>query len=141
MSTRTYEKLKDKLCYELDEIAKKDSWSSGDLDMTHKLTDTIKNIHKIEKLEEDLGYSGDGDWRAEGRYSRGNGRAGSHYTGGYYSHDGDGNYSGGRYSRNGRYSMDDGRDMFGRGMRSMMANEAYNPNEREMMRNAYNNMY
>lgn len=143
MGARTYEKLKDRLCSELDEVAKKDNMSAGDLEMTHKLTDTIKNIYKIEKLEGEMGYSGGrGNWYAEGDYAGGNGRAGTHYVNGYYSHDGDGNYSGGRYRRTGgRYSMDDGREMFGREMRGIMSSEAYDPMERESMRNAYRNMY
>ena len=43
--------LKDKLCEELEEVARKDL-GAGDLELIHKLTDTIKNIEKIEKLSE-----------------------------------------------------------------------------------------
>ena len=46
--------LKEKLCEELDEIARKPEMSAGDLEAAHKLTDTIKNIDKIEMLEEDV---------------------------------------------------------------------------------------
>ena len=64
--------LKDKLCKELEEIARKPEMSAGDLEAVHKLTDTIKNLDKIEMLE-DGGYSRDGDWEMEGRgsYERG----------------------------------------------------------------------
>lgn len=48
--------LKEKLCEELQEIAEKQDMSAGDLEAVHKLTDTIKNIDKIEMLESD-GYS------------------------------------------------------------------------------------
>lgn len=48
--------LKEKLCEELQEIAEKQDMSAGDLEAAHKLTDTIKNIDKIEMLEAD-GYS------------------------------------------------------------------------------------
>lgn len=100
MGTRTLYKLKDMLCQELDEIADKGDLGAGDLDIAHKLTDTIKNIDKIEMLEE--GYSRDGDY-SEGRYSRdgddhgerasyGRGssyaRRGTHYVRGHYSRDG-----------------------------------------------------
>ena len=66
--------LKEKLCEELEEIARKPEMSAGDLEAVHKLTDTIKNIDKIEMLEEDSEYSRAGDWEADmrGSYGRGN---------------------------------------------------------------------
>ena len=65
--------LKDKLCDELEEIARKGELGAGDLEIIHKLTDTIKNIDKIEMMKEDGGYSQVGDWEIEGRaYNRGN---------------------------------------------------------------------
>ena len=97
------DKLKDKLCEELEEIARKSELSAGDLEMVHKLTDTIKNIDKIDMLEDD-GYSQAGDWEARGNYSRNSYNRGSsyanrgkHYVRGHYSRDGR-NYSDG-YSR------------------------------------------
>lgn len=64
--------LKDKLCDELEEIARKGELGAGDLEIIHKLTDTIKNLDKIEMLD-DGGYSQTGDWEIEGRaYNRGN---------------------------------------------------------------------
>ena len=67
--------LKEKLCEELEEIARKPEMSAGDLEAAHKLTDTIKNIDKIEMLEEDDGYSRAGNWEADmrGTYARGSG--------------------------------------------------------------------
>lgn len=66
----------------------------------HKLTDTIKNIDKIEMMEDD-GYSRDGDYSSDGDYSRGGdwqadmrgtygrgssyARRGTHYVRGHYS--------------------------------------------------------
>ena len=84
--------LKDKLCKELEEIARKPEMSAGDLEAVHKLTDTIKNLDKIEMLE-DGGYSRAGDWEMEGRgsYNRGS------------SYRGRKRDSMGRYSRDGRY--------------------------------------
>ena len=83
--------LKDKLCDELEEIARKGELGAGDLEIIHKLTDTIKNIDKIEMMKEDGGYSQVGDWEIEGRaYNRGN------------SYRGRKRDSMGRYSRDGR---------------------------------------
>jgi len=100
------EKLKEKLWEELEEIARKPEMGAGDLELAHKLTDTIKNIDKICMLEDSEGYSeaADGDG-----YGRGSSYAnrGKHYVRGHYSRDSgmDGRYS----SRRGRYSRDDGR--------------------------------
>lgn len=95
------DKLRDKLCDELDEIARKGELGAGDLEIVHKLTDTIKNLDKIEMLEEDGGYSQAGDWEMEGRgsYNRGS------------SYRGRKRDSMGRYSREGNYS----RRMYSRG--------------------------
>lgn len=82
--------LKEKLCDELEEIARKGELGAGDLEIVHKLTDTIKNLDKIEMLE-DGGYSQAGDWEIEGRaYNRGNSYARRKRD------------SMGRYSRDGR---------------------------------------
>ena len=88
--------LKEKLCEELEEIARKGELGAGDLEIVHKLTDTIKNIDKIEMLEEDDGYSRDGDWEADmrGTYNRGS------------SYRGRKRDSMGRYSRTGRMYPD-----------------------------------
>ena len=81
--------LRDMLCKELDEIAHKGELGAGDLDIAHKLVSTIKNIDKIEMLE-DEGYSNDGEWRADMRGSYGRNdytRRGEHYVRGHYSRD------------------------------------------------------
>ena len=97
--------LKEKLCDELEEIAKKGELGAGDLEIVHKLTDTIKNLDKIGMLED--GYSQAGDWEIEGRaYNRGSSYARRKRD------------SMGRYSRDGR-DMDYSRD--GR----MMPNRIY----------------
>lgn len=52
------EKIKKMLCKELDEYAMKNKLSMADIDVIHKLTDTVKNLDKIEMLEQgDEGYS------------------------------------------------------------------------------------
>lgn len=89
MSKYTLMSLEDKLCKELDEIADKPELGAGDLEIAHKLTDTLKNIYKIEMYSEEGGYSRAGEWEADmrGTYGRGSSyaRRGTHYVRGHYS--------------------------------------------------------
>ena len=114
------ETLKDLLCAELEDYAEKGKksgkMSMGDLESIHKLPDTVKNILKIDMLEEESGYSEDGHYMGEGRIY------GTSYESGYSERGGSSYARGrGRYAKRdsmGRYSRDDGymrRD--GRGMR------------------------
>ena len=98
--------LKEKLCEELEDFARKQEMGAGDLEVIHKLTDTIKNIDKICMLEEEGGYSQEGG-QGGSTYGRGSSYAnrGQHWVRGHYSRDG---RSPRRDSR-GRYSRDDGR--------------------------------
>ena len=57
MGMKSMYELRDMLCKELDELTRKGELGAGDLDIAHKLTDTIKNIDKIEAMDE-RGYSG-----------------------------------------------------------------------------------
>lgn len=100
--------LKEKLWSELDELADKREMGAGDLEVVHKITDTIKNIDKICMLED-----GEYSEAVDGMdYGRGVSYAnrGKHYVRGHYSRDGgmDG-YSSRRRDSRGRYSRDDGR--------------------------------
>lgn len=93
-------KLKEMLMNELHEYEEKAKRMNGgklsisELDKIHKLTDTVKNICKIDMLDEESdGYSEDGTYMGEGRiygtsYARGRRNA--------------------RRDRMGRYSSDDG---------------------------------
>ena len=134
MSMRAYYDLKEMLCAEVDEIAKKQEMSAGDLEAVHKLTDTIKNIDKILMLEEDGGYSRDGysrdgDWEADMR--------GSYNRGASYRHrDSMGRYArtGDDYSRRRGYSRHEAKDMMMEQLGGMM-NDA-NENQREVIRRA-----
>lgn len=101
--------LKEKLWAELDELADKREMGAGDLEVVHKITDTIKNIDKICMLEDGEGYSEAVDGMDYGRGSSYANR-GKHYVRGHYSRDGgmDG-YSSRRRDSRGRYSRDDGR--------------------------------
>lgn len=135
---KALEKLRDTLCEELDKVAKKNDMSAGDLEVTHKLTDTIKNIDKIMMLEGDEGYSQDGGYSQNnsyrGSYSDGNSYAnrGKHYVRGHYSRaDGRGMRTD-RYSRDG-YSRDDGRDAMMSKLQDMMQN-AVSDRERDAIR-------
>lgn len=104
------ETLKDLLCAELEDYAEKGKksgkMSMGDLETVHKMTDTVKNIMKIDVLKEEDGYSEDGTYMGEGRIY------GTSYESGYSERGGSSYARGrGRYARRdsmGRYSRDDG---------------------------------
>ena len=105
--------LKDLLCAELEDYAEKGKksgkMSMGDLESIHKLTDTVKNILKIDTLTEELGYSEDGHYMGEGRIY---GASYDDGMGGNYSRRGGSSYARGRHNARrdsrGRYSRDDG---------------------------------
>ena len=106
--------LKDLLCAELEDYAEKGKksgkMSMGDLESIHKLTDTVKNILKIDMLEEESGYSEDGHYMGEGRIYGTSYDGGSSYARGrrYAKRD-----SMGRYSRDGGMMYRDGSGMRG----------------------------
>ena len=115
--------------YEYEEKAKKmagGKLSAGDLETLHKITDTVKNIDKIEVLESD-DYSEASEWMADGRmygtsyddgmsYARGRGRGRNarRDSRGRYSRDGGGSYydDGMSHARGGRggYSRDSAKE-------------------------------
>ena len=137
------EDLKDLLCAELEDYAEKGKksgkMSMGDLDSIHKLTDTVKNILKIDMLEEESGYSEDGHYMGEGRiygtsydgydrgtsYGRGRGRYAKRDSMGRYSRDGRGMRDG--------YSRDDGKAYMMEQLEDMME-DAEKPAEKEALR-------
>ena len=140
-------KIKKMLCKELDEYAMKQKLTGGDLDMIWKLTDTVKNLDKIEMLEDDGGYS---EARGRGRsymhgssydddimYSERRGRYAKRDSMGRYSSEG-GSYDDGSsyddYSErtDRRYSRDDAKDHMINKLGSMMENA--DPNEREILK-------
>ena len=118
-------KLREMLCKELHEYTKKNELSAGSLDVIHKITDTIKNLDKIEMLEGGEEYSEDGMmYRGGSSYAP---RRGSRYVHGYYrrgggeSYDGDESYDGGGENYSGRrYSRDDGKEHMMHKLREMM---------------------
>ena len=139
------ETLKDLLCAELEDYAEKgqkaNKMSAGDLDAIHKLTDTVKNILKIDMLEEESGYSEDGHYMGEGRiygtsYESGySERGGSSYARGrgrYAKRDSMGRYSS-RGGMRGGYSRDDGKEYMMEQLEEMME-QAQKPAEKEALR-------
>ena len=109
--------LKDLLCAELEDFAEKGKksgkMSMGDLETVHKLTDTVKNIMKIDVLKEEAGYSEDGTYMGEGRIY------GTSYDDGMRREGGYSYARGRRYAKRdsmGRYSRDSGM-MYRDGMR------------------------
>ena len=139
--------LKDLLCAELEDYAEKGKksgkMSMGDLESIHKLTDTVKNILKIDLMESDDGYSEDGAYMGEGRiygtsyddemrrggysYARGRGRYAKRESMGRYSRDD------GYMRRDGGYSRDDGKAYMMERLEDMME-DAEKPAEKEALR-------
>ena len=143
--------LKDLLCAELEDFAEKGKksgkMSMGDLETVHKLTDTVKNILKIDMLEEESGYSEDGRYMGEGRiygtsyesgyserggssYARGRGRYARRDSMGRYSRDDGMSYRGGM---RGGYSRDEGKEYMMEELERLMS-EAEKPAEKEALR-------
>lgn len=121
--------------------------TTQDIDRIHKVTDTIKNIDKIEMLE-DGGYSEGDDWMGEGRIygtsyeggsSYGRGRNAKRDSMGRYSNDGgysqEGSYrsSYARDNRGGGYSRADGGEHMVKQLEEMME-EARTPKMREAIK-------
>ena len=144
------EDLKDLLCAELEDYAEKGKksgkMSMGDLDSIHKLTDTVKNILKIDMLEGETGYSEDGAYMGEGRiygtsydrgtsYARGRGRYAKRDSMGRYSSRGMSYDDDMSYARGGRrgYSRDDGKTYMMEQLEDMME-DAEKPAEKEALR-------
>ena len=154
-------KIKEKLMDELYEVEDKMKKASGgkvsavDLEYIHKLTDTIKNIDKIEMLEGDEGYSEDGHYMGKGRiygtsyddgmsYARGRGRNAKRDSMGRYSREG-GSYDnmsyergasyarGGRGGRRGGYSRADAKEEMIEKLEQMM-HDAETSKEREAIK-------
>lgn len=143
---KAYDKIKDMLCDELDEIAKKKELTSSNLEVIYKSVDILKDIATINAMEQEYGYSNDGysqDGYSNGYYNR--------YP--YYMYDEPGNSyargrtgnvkrdSMGRYSRDGH--MDYSNDGYSRDTASelqRMMDNAKSDKEREALRQAISTM-
>ena len=133
------EKIKKMLCKELDEYAMKGKISGSDLDMIWKLTDTVKNLDKIEMLEDGDSYDGYSEMReypymGASSYARGRGRYAKRDSMGRYSSDDrmTDDYSEARLDR--RYSRNDAKDHLMNKIGEAMENA--DPNEREILKDA-----
>ena len=135
------EELKESIKRELEKFAKQGDVSVGTLEKIHKLSDTYKNLCKIEMLEEesDGGYSEARGGRTRSSYAmggssydddmmyserRGRGRDAKRDSMGRYSSDG-GSYDGG-------YSRHDAKDWMMNQLGEMM--EDADPKEREALK-------
>ena len=157
--------MKDLLCAELEEYEEqmkmKGKVAAGDLGAIHQLTDIVKNILKINVLNQESGYSEDGHYMGEGRiygtsyesgyserggssYARGRGRNAKRDSMGRYSRDGGMSYDddmsyarggrgGNRGGMRGGYSRDDGKHYMMEQLEEMME-EAEKPTEKEALR-------
>lgn len=122
--------IREMLCDELAEYAGKQEMGTGELDVIHKLTASIKNIDKIALFESgghdggysrDDGYSRGGSWEADMRGSYGRGSS--------YRRKRD---SMGRYSREDGYS----RDSRGKEAIERMMQDTDDPTVQEALRQA-----
>lgn len=113
------EDLKEVLGRELDKFAKQGDVSVNTLEKIHKLSDTYKNLCKIEMLEEES--EGEGSYGEGGSsYRRGRGRNARRD-------------SMGRYSRDDGYSRDEGYSEDGYSERRGMSRASYDSGKDHMM--------
>ena len=90
-------KLREMLCEELEEFSRKGKMNAGDLQTLHMLTDTIKNIDKIDGEYSHARRRRD----ARGRYVR---------DGGGYAYEDEHSYNDGRLMGEHRYARHDGKE-------------------------------
>lgn len=117
-----YEGLRSKLSMSLKELNKTGKLSGAALNELHMVTDTIKNLDKIEALEDD-GYSEATDFMGEGRMY------GTSYARGRRGNVRRDNM--GRYSRNDGYS--EGGSSYGDGMSYARRGSSYGGGKEMMM--------
>ncbi len=155
---KVYDQIKDMLCDELEEIAKKKELTSNSLEVLYKGVDILKDISTIKAMEQeypDEGYSGENGYSRDG-YSRGyfgrmpyymydDAPMGMSQEGGSYARGRGSNArrdSMGRYSSDGR-SYDYSRDGYSGDTKEelqRLMNNAQNDREREAIRKALDSM-
>ena len=142
------EKIKKMLCKELDEYAMKSKLTMSDLQPVHLMTDIIKNLDKIEMLEDDGGYSeARGGMRGRSymhgssydddmMYSerRGRGRYAKRDSMGRYSSDMGSSYDDYSERMDRRYSRDDAKDHMMNKLGEMMTSA--DEEQREILKDA-----
>ena len=131
MDARMIEKLKDKLCEELENVSRKSQMSSSDLDSTHKLIVSIEKLMKIEEMEGGEYSHRGGNWDARGSYGS--------YDNGSYGGD---SYNNDSYARRGEhyvrghYSRAEGTSMVKDHIRRMMDENEISGNDRRTLEKA-----
>ena len=133
------EKIKKMLCKELDEYAMKGKISGSDLDMIWKLTDTVKNLDKIEMLEDGDNYDGYSEMReypyiGGSSYARGRGRYAKRDSMGRYSSDDRMSYDDYSEKMDRRYSRNDAKDHMMNKLGEMMTSA--DEEQREILKDA-----
>lgn len=132
------EKLKDKLCEELENVSRKSQMTSGDLDNVHKLIVSIEKLMKIEKLDDGEHSHRGGNWNARGSYNNGSYDNGSYDNGSYDN----GSYDNGSYANRGmhyvrgHYSRAEGSSMVKDHIRKMMDENEISSNDRRILEKA-----
>lgn len=135
---KSYEKIKEMLCEELENIAKKGELTAGSLDTVDKLTHAIKSIETIIAMNEynDDGYSNRGSYESRNgsSYARRYTRDGSMDGGNSYAR-----YGNVRRDRMGRYSRDEANDEIISRLHEVME-EAQNEQTKQEIRKLINKM-
>jgi hypothetical protein len=135
---KSYEKIKEMLCEELETIAKKGELTAGSLDTVDKLTHAIKSIETIIAMNEynDDGYSNRGSYenRNGSSYARRYTRDGSMDGGNSYAR-----YGNVRRDSMGRYSRDEANDEIINRLHEVM-NDAPNEQTKQEIRKLINKM-
>lgn len=133
MEVKMIEKLKDKLCGELETVSRKGQISAADLDSMHKMIVSIEKLMKIEEME--------GDEYSE-RYSRA-GRRGYYNNGSYgdsyadnYGDSYGNEYSGRQHWVRGHYSRAEGSNMVKDHIRKIMDENEITGNDRRTLERA-----
>ena len=129
---KVYNDIREMLCDELEEIAKKNELTTNSLEVIYKSVDIIKDLSVIEAMEEEYGHH---DGYSNGYYDR--------YP--YYMYDDMSSYARGRKRDSmGRYSRDYEHEGYSRDsmkdeLRAMM-DKAKTDKEREAIRMALDSM-
>ena len=135
---KSYEKIKEMLCEELETIAKKGELTAGSLDTVDKLTHAIKSIETIIAMNEyNDGYSNRGSYDGNmngNSYARRYTRDGSMDGGNSYAR-----YGNVRRDRMGRYSRDEANDEIISRLHEVME-EAQNEQTKQEIRKLINKM-
>lgn len=136
---KSYEKIKEMLCEELETIAKKGELTAGSLDTVDKLTHAIKSIETIIAMNEynDDGYSNRGSYDGNmngNSYTRRYTRDGSMDGGNSYAR-----YGNVRRDSMGRYSRDEATDEIINRLHDIM-NDTPNEQAKQEIRKLINKM-